>query len=52
MTRIAIIAAILISALSLSATPALSGETNNAIDPAYEACLQDLPICLAQNDAY
>ena len=52
MTRIAIIAAVLISAVSLSATPALSAETNNQIDPAFEACLQDLPICLAQNGAH
>jgi hypothetical protein len=52
MTRIAIIAAILISALSLSAAPALSAETHNRIDPAFEACLQDLPICLAQNGAH
>ena len=42
-------AAVLMSALGLSATPALSADTNNRIDPAYEACLQDLPVCLAQN---
>ena len=52
MKRIAIIAAILVSALSLGATPALSAETGKRIDPAYEACLLDLPVCLAENDAH
>ena len=52
MTRFAIIAAFLVSIVSLSSAPALSAETNSRIDPAFEACLQDLPICLAQNSSH